>query len=197
MVNPDTLLTVLQTKRLLLRPFEERNYSLILRISSDPQTTKYLYYWALNGITPEGDARRFLNYALKNWQKDPIRAREYCVTLKETGNSIGDGSVEWVENEPGTAEIGWILLPAYRGQGYATEMGRELMRAAFDIMGAHTVIAHCDARNAPSYRVMERLGMTLRGTVSKARPAKRAGEENGDERTYAISLSEWNDNQHK
>lgn len=176
----------LETERLTLRPFTEEDYPLILRISSDPKTTEYLYYWGRIGTTPESDAKRFLDYAVKNWRKTPIRAREFCLVLKETGEAIGDGSVEWVEDEPGTAEIGWILLPEYRGRGYATEAGRELMRAAFEVMGADTVIAHCDSRNQPSRNVMERLGMTLREITPGARPAKRVGELNGDECTYAV-----------
>jgi RimJ/RimL family protein N-acetyltransferase len=177
----------LETERMALRPFTEADYPLILRISSDPATTEYLYYWGRIGTTPESDARRFLDYALKSWKKTPIRAREFCLVVKETGEAIGDGSVEWVEAEPGTAEIGWILLPEHRGKGYATEAGRELMRTAFEVMGADTVIAHCDSRNTPSRNVMERLGMTLRAIEPEARPAKRPGEKNGDECTYALS----------
>jgi RimJ/RimL family protein N-acetyltransferase len=191
MMTVDEALLNLETDRLFLRPFAESDYPLILRISSDPDTIRYLYYWGRIGWTPETDARRFLDYALKNWQKTPIRAREYCVVHKETNEAIGDGSVEWVENEPGTAEIGWILLPDCRGRGFATEMGRELMRAAFEIMNADRVIAHCDARNAPSYHVMERLGMRLDHIEKEARPIKREGEIKGDECTYLITREEW------
>lgn len=179
-------LSILETRRLFLRPFTEADAPLILRISADPDTVKYLYYWGRDGITPEADARRFLQYALSNWQKVPILAREYCLVLKETGQAIGDGSLEWVKDLPGTAEIGWILLPEYRGQGYATEMARELLRAGFDILGAKKIIAHCDARNIPSRRVMERLGMTLTGIEKGARPVKRTGDIPGDECTYTI-----------
>ena len=181
----------LETARLLLRPFEESDYPLILRISSDPATTRYLYYWGRMGWTPEADARRFLDYALKNWKKSPIRAREFCLIKKDTGEAIGDGSVEWVADEPDTAEIGWILLPEHRGRGYVTEMGQELVRVAFEIMGAKTVIAHCDSRNMPSRRVMERLGMTLQFIEPGARPIKQPDETPGDECTYALSREEW------
>ena len=34
----------LETERLILRPFTETDYPLILRISSNPKTTEYLYY---------------------------------------------------------------------------------------------------------------------------------------------------------
>ena len=188
----ETPLLFLKTERLRLRPFTESDHSLVLRIASDPGTTKYLFFWGRIGSTPETDARRYLEYALGRWMETPIRAWEYCVTLKATGETIGQGSVEWSQDIPGMAELGWILLPEYRGKGYATEMGRELLRAAFEVLGARTVIAHCDDRNAASYRVMERLGMKLDSVEKGARPAKRAGESNGDERTYALSRSEWN-----
>ena len=191
MKTVDEIMASLETERLILRPFTEADYPLILKISSDPDTTKYLYYWGRIGWTPEADARRFLDYALHNWAKTPIRAREYCVTLRENGECIGDGSVEWVENEPGTAEIGWILLPIYRGKGYATEMGEKLAAEAFQTLGAERVIAHCDARNAPSYHVMERLGMHLHEVEKEARPIKREGEIKGDECTYLITRADW------
>ena len=182
---------LLETERLRLRPFEEADHPLALRIASDPDVTKYLYFWGRIGSTPESDARRYLTYALGRWRETPLRAWEYCVTLKETGEAIGQGSVEWWQDAAGTAGLGWILLPEYWGKGYATEMGRELTRAAFEELGARTVIALCDDRNAPSYHVMERLGMKLTGVEKGARPIKHRGETNGDERTYAISRAEW------
>lgn len=184
-------LTHVETPRLCLRPFTEADEPLILDIASDPGTTRYLYFWARDGITPAADAKRFLGYALKNWEKRPIRAREYCVMLKETGECLGDASVEWVEGRAGTAEIGWILLPRYRGMGYAAEAGKALMEAAFTRLNAEVVIAHCDARNAPSYHVMERLGMRLTHIAPGARPGKRPQDAPGDEFEYAVTRLEW------
>ena len=181
----------LETARLMLRPFEEADYPLILKISSDPETVKYLYFWGRPGITPEADAHRFLAYALGEWGKTPIRAREYCIVLKETGETLGDGSVEYLEEDRNVAEIGWILTPEHRGKGYVTEMGRELIRYAFEEMKVDKVIAHCDTRNIPSYRVMERLHMHLESMEKECRPAKVEGGLKSDEYTYAISRQEW------
>lgn len=189
--DQQSALRTLTTARLLLRPFTQADAPMILRIASDPETTRYLYFWGRIGFTPETDAERFLEFALSSWHKSPQQMWEYCVVNKATGEPMGEGSVEWVEYEKGTAELGWILLPEFRGRGYATEMGKELMRAAFEVMGAERVIAHCDARNAPSYRVMERLGMRLHSVEKEARPAKSANEKNGDECTYLISRDKW------
>lgn len=187
MQNKFTDFCRLETDRLTLRPISEEDAPMILRISSNPNTTEYLYFWGRIGATPESDVQRYLEYAVGRWQEKPRRAWEFCMALKETGEAVGIGSVEWVEGQPGTAELGWILLPAYRGKGFATEAARELIRTAFEILGADTVIAHCDSRNLPSRKVMERLGMTLQGIAPEARPAKRPGERNGDECTYAVA----------
>ena len=180
----------LETERLLLRPFCQEDDALILRISSDPGTVKYLYRWGLPGSTPQSDMEGFLGYALGEWDQSPVRVREYCIVLKATGESLGEGSVEYSETDD-VAELGWILLPEHRGKGYVTEMARELIRFAFEEMAVKKVIAHCDARNAPSYRVMERLDMHLEEVEKECRPAKTVGGVMGDEMTWVISREDW------
>jgi RimJ/RimL family protein N-acetyltransferase len=55
-------------------------------------------------------------------------------------------------------EIGWILLRACWGSGYATEMGKAGLAFAFDELAADEVVSYTEARNARSRAVMERLG---------------------------------------
>jgi RimJ/RimL family protein N-acetyltransferase len=57
------------------------------------------------------------------------------------------------------AELGWTLDPAYGGQGYATETVRALIGISFTRLGLRRVVANCFADNAPSWRLMERVGM--------------------------------------
>lgn len=179
----------IQTERLLLRPFEEGDYSLLLKIARDPDTVKYLYYWGLPGVTPEKDASRFLHHALAERQKQPVTLFEYCVLLKETGQPIGEVSAEKYEN--GDAGIGWILLPEYRGRGYAVEAGRAMMDFSFTHwQETQRAVAYCDTRNGPSRRVMERLGMGLADIEKGARPDKGDGFR-GDEATYVLSRVDW------
>jgi len=179
----------LETARLLLRPFTGEDRPLVHSISSDPDTTRYLYFWGRPGSTPASDTDRFLRYALDSWAQKTVRSREYCVILRETGEAIGDASVEICDES--TAEIGWILLPAFRGRGYASEAGRAMMDFGFECCGVQRVIAHCDTRNAPSARVMARLGMHLERIEKEGRPAKTEGAPKGDEATWGISRVDW------
>ena len=179
----------LETNRLLLRPFAQTDYNLVYAIAADPETTKYLYYWARMGMTAEADTRRFLDYAVGGWGKEPIIDREYVLIRKEDGAAIGDGSIQITDEKE--AEIGWILLPEYRGKGYVTEMARELLRFGFEDLQMERIIASCDSRNAASYRVMERLHMHHWETKLGARAPKHPGDAPGDTLVYGITKEEW------
>ncbi len=173
----------------MLRPFTWDDKETVLKIASDKNTTKYLYHWGRVGSTPEGDTQTFLSRAVSGWEQTPVMAREYAVVLKETGEVMGDGSIEDFGN--GVGEIGWILLPEYRGKGYVTEMGKAFLQYGFETLGLQKIIANCDARNEKSRRVMERLMMEKSNIAYAVRPAKERDGFPGDEFTYAITKEQY------
>lgn len=61
----------------------------------------------------------------------------------------------------GRLEIGYWLNHRYGGQGYCGEAAQALVDEAFKLEGIEGVIGRCDKRNAPSNKVMERLGARL------------------------------------
>jgi RimJ/RimL family protein N-acetyltransferase len=67
-----------------------------------------------------------------------------------------------IPGEPGI-EIGWRLDRAAWGFGYATEAARLCVDHAFGPLGLETLVAYTAAGNAPSRRVMQRLGMAEAG----------------------------------
>jgi RimJ/RimL family protein N-acetyltransferase len=77
-------------------------------------------------------------------------------------------------------EVGWQLRPHAWGHGYATEIGRELARWAFE-QGIEQVIAVVRPANTRAMAMVRRLGMewvgetdkyhTLRLQVYRLRPA--------------------------
>ncbi|MEM6772576.1 MAG: GNAT family N-acetyltransferase, partial [Bacteroidota bacterium] len=56
-------------------------------------------------------------------------------------------------------DIGWRLHPDVWGQGLATEGARACLDFAFGELGLDQVVAVAVKQNAPSIRVMEKLGM--------------------------------------
>ena len=59
--------------------------------------------------------------------------------------------------------MGWTLAPEARGRGFATEGGRASLEAAFAHLDVARVISITTPGNARSRRVMEKLGLSLRG----------------------------------
>ncbi|NJP06765.1 MAG: GNAT family N-acetyltransferase [Chloroflexaceae bacterium] len=74
---------------------------------------------------------------------------------------IGDGGFKGCPAPFGTAELGYTVQPAYRGQGYATEAGRALIAWAFAQPGLQRIRAEALPDNAASIRVLEKLGFQL------------------------------------
>lgn len=87
-----------------------------------------------------------------------------------------------------TAEIGWLLAPAERGRGYATEAARMLLALAFDELGLHRVYAELDPRNDASVGVCRRLGMRHEAHFVEHMWVKGEWTDTGH---YAILEREW------
>lgn len=62
-------------------------------------------------------------------------------------------------------EIGWALRPRFWGRGFATEIGREGLTYAFDVLRMRAVVSCTEHDNLRSRAVMERLGMTYSGML--------------------------------
>lgn len=56
------------------------------------------------------------------------------------------------------SEVGYMLLPQYHGQGYATEALREILAFGFNTLKLHKIEADVDPRNSASLRLLERFG---------------------------------------
>lgn len=90
----------------------------------------------------------------------------YMVRERESGLAIGGLGFFGEPDATGTVELGYGLIPATRGHGFATEAVRgavELARMA----GASAVRADTAVDNDPSQRVMQRAGFTETGRDEK------------------------------
>ena len=86
-------------------------------------------------------------------------------------------------------ELGWMFDPAYGGKGYATEAVRAVVGLCFEQLKVRRVHAGCFADNAPSWHLMERIGMR-REEHSRATALHRDGTWH-DGLMYAVLRDEW------
>lgn len=89
---------------------------------------------------------------------DPQPFGAYEVRLRETGEPIGGVGFNHPLDERGVTTIGYGLIEAVRGQGYAAEALRALLELARRL-GATRIEGSADLGNVASQRVMEAAGM--------------------------------------
>ena len=175
----------LETERLILRAFREDDFDAVHSYASVKENVTYME-WGPNS----GDqTRAFINIAITKANESPCTNYQLAAILKATGKLIGACNFALAGDE---AEIGWILHRDYWKQGYGTEMGAALLDFGFSGLNLHRIVAHCDAENIASYRVMEKNGMRREGIFIEGRLANKSSDgKYGDELYYAILKGEW------
>jgi RimJ/RimL family protein N-acetyltransferase len=82
----------------------------------------------------------------------------WAVEEKESGALIGRAGVAYHREWPHDPEVGWLIDAPWQGRGLATEAGAACIAYAFGELDVPRVVSICTAENAPSRRVMEKLG---------------------------------------
>lgn len=72
---------------------------------------------------------------------------------------IGDLGFKGRPDGAGMVEIGYSVLPAYRGHGFASEAVRALVDWALAQQDVRRITAECSVDNTASLRILEKLGM--------------------------------------
>jgi RimJ/RimL family protein N-acetyltransferase len=71
---------------------------------------------------------------------------------------VGSGGYMGPPDSEGTVEIGYSVLPEFRGQGFAGEIVQALVARAFSFPRVERVIAHTVTSNAASIAVLTKCG---------------------------------------
>ena len=175
----------LRTRRLLLRPFRPDDLEPLLVFHSDPEAVRYVPFPPRDRAAVAAVLeRKMANTALRR-DGDLL---ELAVTLADDGTLVGDALLALRSVEHQTLEVGYIFAPAHGGRGYATEAVRALLALAFERLGARRVVARVDARNGPSRRLLERLGLRLEAHLVENEWFK---GELTSETDYAMLAREW------
>lgn len=146
---------VIETERLVLRPWVETDAESLFRYAKDPAVGPIAGWLPHTSVE---NSRQIIHEALS-------APETYAVVLKETGLPVGSSGLLFGENgtfplAENSAEVGyWIGVP-YWGQGFIPEAVRALQRRAFVDLGVEALWCVCDEQNEKSKRVMEKCGFT-------------------------------------
>lgn len=174
--------TPLQTPRLTIRRF------------APPDLARFMAYRTYPYSMIEDRARALIDRMQSLEPGLPGQWFLFGVELTEPRILIGDCALKVDHKEPREAEIGYTLDPAYQGKGLAQEAVSAVLDYAFDAFDLHRVIAHVDIENAPSIRLLERLGFRREAHFVRNYWFK---EKWIDEYLYATLHDEWAAREHK
>ncbi|GAB1817291.1 GNAT family N-acetyltransferase [Herbidospora sp. RD11066] len=146
----------IETPRLVLRPFTLDDLTDLHSFYSLPEVARFLY-WEPRDL--EQVRTTLTEKAAVTELTDEGQVLCLAVTLRETGELIGEVLLFWRSREHRQGEVGYVFHPGHHGRGYATEATKEMLRLGFEGLGLHRIVARCDGRNTASTKVMERLGM--------------------------------------
>jgi RimJ/RimL family protein N-acetyltransferase len=176
----------IETERLHLRRYQDRDLTDILAFSSDTD------YWLARNLDWPVTEEGVRTYWETQRAVDPGTDPEWfalLIELKAEGKAIGQvglGVVKTGEHRQGT--IGWLLGRRYQGQGLATEAAGALLSYGFDELGMHRIVARTGRDNRRSWHLMERLGMRREAHFRKSHRVKGQWR---DEFIYAVLAEEW------
>jgi RimJ/RimL family protein N-acetyltransferase len=142
-----------------LEPLAERHLPDLAELVADPDVLRFT---RVPDPAPPGFPRSWLEL-YEAGRRDGTR--EAFAALDEEGRFAGLGLAFDIDREAAELELGYIVAPAARGRGVATEILRLLTRWALAEVGAQRVRLIVDVDNAASHRVAERCGYVREGVL--------------------------------
>lgn len=149
------MLKILETNRLILRVFEERDIDAMTLINQDPAVCEFLA-----GIGNYEKTVATIHRIIKQHHDHGFSL--YAVELKSTGEMIGWCGLfvhSFQAHFMPAVEIGWRLASHQWGYGYATEAAKAVLAYAFETLKLKEVVSFTVVDNIRSRRVMKKIGL--------------------------------------
>lgn len=147
---------VIETNRLVLRPYEESDLDRQVKLANDMQVLR------MTGTMPypytEEDARAWL----ESHERGVEAGTDYPFAICEKEDGLV-GAMGLHLRDNGLYELGYWIAREKWGRGMASEAGRAILRWALEKLDLHAVQARVFTDNPASVRVLEKLGFLRTG----------------------------------
>ncbi len=182
-MKSDLRIEVLETPRLILRPYAMDDAEPLTELLQDPE----IYRWTNSIPFPYTleHAHEFL--AIREAEDVTGESFVWAITDRENGRLLGAMGLHDVQHDRGRAELGYWLGEAYRGKGFATEAARRVISWCFEVGGFHRIQATYLPGNVASAGVMRNIGMREEGLL------RGYGFKNGQHDDLYLQAVLWND----
>lgn len=141
------------TDRLVLRHLRMADAADMFEYASNPDVCQYLSWGPYTSID---QASSWIDAKLSKANPTDVL---FGVEERASGKLIGVVRAYNIDSPVDSAEVSYILNPAYQGKGYMTEAVRSVISLCFDTLGLSSVVAYCVEENTSSSGLMQRIGM--------------------------------------
>lgn len=175
----------LETDRLLLRPFTRGDVDAVFAYRQREDVCAHLFDDPMTREQCTELVQARVGQTFMFVDEDSI---VLAIERRSDQRLIGEVSLILRSAKSRQGELGYLLHPEAQGSGYASEAALRMLELGFEGAGLHRIYARCSARNEPSWRLMERIGMRREAHLREHIFVKGAWAE---ELVYARLESEW------
>ncbi|MFI2030751.1 GNAT family N-acetyltransferase [Streptomyces buecherae] len=154
---------ILNTPRLILRPFEASDVDAVFAACQDPDIPRWT-----NVPSPylREHAQNFVTEMVPNGWRDNT-SYSLAVVTKDDGVLVGAMGLVRLElaGPERQAEIGYWTVKEHRGRGYTVEAARRMIDWAFGELGVERMEWYAEVGNEGSWAVARSLGFQREGTL--------------------------------
>ena len=144
---------MIETERLLLRPFTPADLDALASLNADPDVMRYI---ADGKPQSRAQTEIRLNEVLDHWQQHGFGL--FTAIEKTSGDFVGFCGLKYL-NTSSEIEVGYRLAKRFWRRGLATEAARASLRYGFETLGLDRIVAVVQPENAASCRVIEKIGL--------------------------------------
>lgn len=175
----------LEGPRLRLRPWRAEDREPLAAINGDPVAMRHFAAPMRRAESDAWMARLQEHFDTHGWGFWAVERREApgCI------GAVGLMHVRLALPFAPAVEIGWRIAPALQRQGFAEEAARIALATGFGPIGLAEVVAFTVPANEPSWRLMERLGMSR--SEDFAHPGLPEGHPLRPHRLYRLPRADW------
>lgn len=152
---------VLETERLMLRKVEKSDAEYIFKLRSDETYSKWTGVKRYEDLI---EAEKYLEKIGRMIDRNEVAS--WSILLKDTTHYVGGIALWNISDNKTQAEIGYDLLPEFRGKGYIQEAIRAVINFAFEELNMEKIVANeVRMENIKSVKVLEGIGFQLEKTL--------------------------------
>ena len=148
---------VLQTERLILRSWQEKDCKPFALLNADPRVREYfpsLLSPQESDMSITTISNHIEKYGWGFWAASLLQTHEFIGFIGLQNVSF---TIPYLQAP--VVEIGWRLAFNYWGKGYATEGALEALRHGFQTLNLKEIVSFTAVKNQRSRHVMEKIGM--------------------------------------